>query len=114
MWKFIPNVEKPKPVLKQSEAEKRKYQLEYEKNKRQRKFQSDCSVKSWLQESENGLLCSVCVNFSNERDSMFIKGCQSYNIDSINKHKITKSHEKSMFVDLYKKNPGPLKIMLGP
>ena len=88
MWKFIPNVEKPKPVLKQSEAEKRKYQLEYEKNKRQRKFQSDWSEKfPWLQESENGLLCSVCVNFSNERDSMFIKGCQSYKIDSINKHK---------------------------
>ena len=38
MWKFILNAEKPKPVLKQSEAEKRKYQLEYEKNKRQRNF----------------------------------------------------------------------------
>ena len=61
MWKFIPNVEKPKPVLKQSEAEKRKYQLEYVKNKRQRKFQSDWSEKCPLVSRERKRFAMLCV-----------------------------------------------------
>ena len=41
MWRFLGNVEKPQLKTTQSEAEKLKYQTNYDKNKRQRKFQSD-------------------------------------------------------------------------
>ena len=43
----------------------------------------------------NGLLFSVCVNFSNERDSMFIKGCQSYKICTVYGQMIWKKNLKN-------------------
>ena len=100
MWRFIKGVEKPSTGQKRKTTdEKLNYFKEYEK-KRQRSYCPEWEKSyPWLQDSQNGMVCTICTQFCDDRKgNSFITGCQSYKVDSVAKHEKTKNHEKSVLL----------------
>lgn len=105
MWNFIPGVSKPKE--KQTEQEKKQYYSQYDKN-RKRKFSEDWTAKyPWLKDTEKGLQCTVCAEFSTgtDRNKPFVLGAGIYKHDSITKHESSKTHEKCILIAKAKAEP---------
>ena len=99
MWRFIEGISNPTEKPKQSAAEKRKYYGDYDKNKRTRKYNSEWEKgRPWLKDSENGLICTVCTEFSDDKIQNFVSGCNSYKLDSVIKHEKSKQHEKNRLI----------------
>ena len=92
MWRFIDGVSNPKKSTKSDQqAQKRQYQHEYEASKRARAYNKSWEEgRSWLQDSDKGMVCVVCIEFGEK--SMFTTGCPSYKLDSIRKHETSKQH----------------------
>jgi hypothetical protein len=76
--------------------EKATYFRDYDKNKLTRSYQSEWKQgRSWLKDTDNGMVCTICQENGDPSTNMFITGCTSYKRDSVSKHEKSKGHEKS-------------------
>ena len=72
------------------------YFRDYDKNKQTRSYQSEWEQgRSWLKDTDNGMVCTICQENGDPSTNMFITGCRSYKLDSVSKHEKSKGHEKS-------------------
>ena len=99
MWRYLSNVSQPEKKRKLDDS----YQKEYEK-KRDRQFQPSWTIdRPWLEERDGRLFCTYCCKFGGTGN--FVSGCESYKIDTINKHAKSKQHQHSESVAVAKKQP---------
>jgi hypothetical protein len=94
MWRYLESV-KP-PQKHKTPEEKATYFRDYDKNKRTRSCQSEWEQgRSWLKDTDNEMVCTICQENGDPSTNMFITGCTSYKLDSFSKHEKSKGHEKS-------------------
>ena len=94
MWRYLEGV-KP-PQKHKTPEEKTTYFKDYDKNKRTRSYQSEWEQgRSWLKDTDNGMVCTICQENGDPSTNMFITGCRSYKLESVSKHEKSKGHEKS-------------------
>ena len=55
------------------------YFRDYDKNKRTRSYPSEWEQgRSWLKDTDNGMVCTICQKNGNPSTNMFITDCTSY------------------------------------
>ena len=79
MWRYLEGV-KPPQKCKMPE-EKATYFRDYDKNKLTRSYQSEWKQgRSWLKDTDNGMVCTICQENGDPSTNMFITGCTSYKL----------------------------------
>ena len=84
-WRYL---ESAKPPQKhKTPKEKATYFRDYDKNKQTRSYQSEWEQgRSWLKDTDNGMVCTICQENGDPSTNMFITGCTSYKLDSVSKY----------------------------
>ncbi|KAH3892981.1 hypothetical protein DPMN_017118 [Dreissena polymorpha] len=102
MWQFIQGVSQPG---KNHPTEKRKYNHDYDQNKRKREFQLGwLETRPWLtNDHEGGMKCTYCIELGMQNS--FLTVCSSLKIDSIKKHEQSDGHKRAAAIALAKSKP---------
>ena len=79
IWRYL---EGAKPLQERKTPEvKTTYFMDYEKNKRTRSYLSEWEQsRSWLKDTDNGMVCTICRENGDPSTDMFITGCTSYKL----------------------------------
>ena len=92
---------KPPPEKKTrlTDEEKKRHAIEYEQNHRKRKFFETWKVnRPWLtfDPISATMKCDICIQAHLLKDNPFVKGCATLKINAIQRHEISKDHNKSV------------------
>ena len=103
MWRYLSNVEPPRKKAKSGENQSAERFKQYDKQTRQRKFQSAWKKDDQGQEREwlvfddemESMFCSACRTFAQadqDKKGPFVVGTNKFKLENIKAHELSKSH----------------------
>ncbi|KAJ8049651.1 hypothetical protein HOLleu_02489 [Holothuria leucospilota] len=116
MWRYCSSIKEPEKKRKRTQEDQSKYE-----DRRQRKFQetwlTNPAFKLWLRyDAEKGLMFCKCCEKHGPAEQVFVQGCRSNRIESLQKHVASRCHIKAVEMEkALSSQPGtsPAEQMLG-
>ena len=108
MWRCLSNVESPRKKAKSGENQSAERFKQFDKQTRQRKFQSAWKKddqgreREWLvfDDEMESIFCSACRTFAKtdqDKKGPFVVGANKFKLENIKAHELSKSHFFSFF-----------------